>query len=551
VRSPLPLLWAATLFAVGLASTATPLRAQGFPVASVARIGGELDRLQRLTALGDSVADLTALNRAFGRQLSPRDANRDAGHDPRHDAVLLFAPELFSVAHTAHPWRGNDGALRAGVGRNLLLTAGLAYQANIVSFTLLPQLLHEENGRFQTIPYPQDSSPPRSVWANPFYGPSNSLDYPLRFGSGSRTTVEWQGRLAVTFTPALRIGAGREERWWGPGVENALVLSNNAPALEQIFIESAAPIETAAGRFSYVYLLARVNESEFFDEDASNDRRTLSAGMLIWDPAPRFSLLPTLGLTRAVLNAEGPTLANAFSLFADAGRPWARPEDAARGMDQITGVFAHWRAPSERAAAWVEWVRYEQPASLREFLEQPGHSQGYTLGLEQARPLSRGTLHYAAEFSYMEPSTSIRTRPVETSYVGKGTVQGWTQEGQMLGPWIGPGASSQWLRADYRTPGWRTGVTLGRLRRDANVRFQNLPNLSREDVQLYASARYARTWRGLDWQLEYTEGARLNHLYQSYPVPGATGGETRGIDLLNRSLALTISAQLPQEKLFP
>jgi len=534
----------ATLVAALVASlvaslfAANPAAAQGTSRVQIARIGGELERLQRLLALGDSAADLNALNRAFGRQFA-------FSYDGR-DQQVLIAPELFSVSHSAHPWGGNDGSLRAGVGANLLLTAGVSFQAKRLAVTLLPQIIHEQNGRFQTIPYSQAESPPRDVWANPFYGPNNSLDYPQRFGNQSRTALELQGRVAVTVMPALRVGAGREERWWGPGVQNALVLSNNAAPLEQLFIESAAPIETSIGRFSYTYLLGRLKESEFFDDDASNDHRALSAGILIWDPSARFALLPTLGVTRAVVSDRAADFQAAMNLFAKTGRTWTRPGEARRGMDNITGVFAQWRAPAQRAAAWVEWVRYEQPATLREFLEQPGHAQGYTLGIEQARPLTRGTLHYAAEFSYAEPSPSIRTRPVETSYVGKGTAQGWTNQGQMIGPWIGPGASSQWLRVDYRRDEWRSGVTLGRLRRDANVRFQNLPNLSREDLQLYISLRYARRWRGMDAQLEYTEGARLNHLYQSFLVPGGTGGETTGVDLLNRSLSFTLSSQLPR-----
>ena len=506
--------------------------------ATVARIGGELDRAQHLQSLRDSLADLRQLQRANGTQLPWAYAGRDT--------FLVLLPELWIGAHSAHPWGGNDGALRAGVGRNLLLTAGLAYQSRVVSVTLLSQLLHEDNGRFQTIPYPQELTPRRNVWANPFYGPGNSLDYPLRFGTEPRTRLMLQGRVAVTPTPALRIGLGREERWWGPGVQNALLLSNNAPAFDQVFVEAPRPIETALGRVSYVYVLGRLEESAFFDDDPQNDRRVISAALVSWDPTARFPLLPVLGITRAVISDREPGLAAAATLFADAGRPWARPADSTRGLDQITGLFALWRAPAQGAAAWVEWVRYEQPASLREFMEQPGHGQGYTLGLEQARPLARGTLHLATEFSYVEPSPSIRVRPVETSYTGQGTPQGWTHEGQMLGPWIGPGGSSQWLRADYWAATWRGGVTLGRLRRDANVRFLNLPNLSREDVSLYAGVRVARSWRGLDLQLEYTQGARLNHLYQSYAIPGDSAGGTTGVDLLNRSLALTISPRLPR-----
>lgn len=537
MRRLLPLLLPPLARVVVATLLATDLAAQGAPLTPFARLGGEVDRARRVESLLDTTSSLDRLLRASGTQTRVQLANRDT--------VLLFQPELFTVSHSAHPWRGNDGSLRAGVGQNVLLTTGLAYRGSRVSVTLLPQFLYERNGDFQTIPYPRTLVPQRSVWANPFYTPDNSLDYPQRFGDVSRSQVELQGRMSFRASRAVQFGVGREERWWGPSVENALVLSNNAPPLEQLFIESPEPIATRLGRLSYVYVLARVQESAFFDDDPFNNQRSLSAAAISFEPAVLKGLVPTIGMTRAVLANRSPSFATVLDVFRDVGRPWARPAEASRGRDQITGLFARWSAPQAGAAAWIEWVRYEQVASFRELLEEPGHSQGYTLGAEQAKPLGPGLLHVAIEFTYSEPSPSIRVRPVKTSYTGQGTVQGWTHDGQMLGPWIGPAASSQWLRADYRRPDWRTGVTFGRVRRDANVRFLNPADYWREDVQLYAGARYARTWRGLDAQVEFTQGVRLNHLYQAYQVPGTTSDESTGVDLLNRSLSITISPRLP------
>ncbi len=527
----------AALVAASVARTA-PLSAQLITVEPFARLGSEVERARRAVGLRDSTGGLEWVLRSSGGQAIDAIVARNG--------LTLFQPELHAVTHSAHPWGGNDGALRAGVGLNVSASTGLAAQYRMLSVAVVATPIAEENGYFQTIPYSEFVSPTRNVWANPFYAGGNSMDYPQRFGNRRRQVVDWEGRLALRLHDAARIGVSREQRWWGPGLQQALVVSNNAPAIPQVFLESASPLRSPVGHFSYAYMLGRLEESPYFDGDPANDTRSLSALTLVWEPQSRFPLLPTIGLTRAVMNREAPGLGTALDVFADAGRPWARPAEGGRGLDQITGLFARWRAPAAGAAAWMEWVRYEQPASFRDYLEGPGHAQGYTLGAEHVTPWWRGHIYAAAEFSYAEPSPSIRVRPVESSYVGKGTAHGWTHQGQMLGPWFGPAGSSQWARADYWAGSWRAGFSLGRLRRDANHRFQNLPALSREDVQLYYGLRFAKTLGGLDVQLEFTEGARLNHLFQSYGVPGATGGETTGVDLLNRSFALTISPKLPR-----
>lgn len=477
------------------------------------------------------------MSRATGSGIAALRAGRDT--------LVVLLPEFATSYHSAHPWSGNDGLLRQGRGRNAQLSAGLAARWGPFTAVILPQYAEEANLAFQVRQYPQPVvDPARNLWANPFYRPGNTMDYPQRFGDRPRAVLRPQGRIAYEPGLGIRIGVGSETRWWGPGLQNALLLSSNAPAIEQIFLESAAPIQTPLGQFGYTYLLGRLNESEFFDFKSENDQRSLSAASLNWTPPPSWSLLPDLSLSRAVMARQSPGMATALDFARNVGRPWSRPADTLSQREQITTVAALWRVPEAGVEAWVEWARYELPGTFREYLEQPGHAQGYTLGFQWAKPVSLGLLHIATEFSYAEPSPSIRTRPIKTSYVGTSVEQGWTHEGQMLGPWIGPAASSQWAMADlYRGP-WRVGGTLGRLRRDAEFRFIEPFPLKREDIQMYASLRVGRTLWGWDALLEYTDAVRLNHLFQAFPIPGTSGNDTEGVDLINRSLLFTISPHL-------
>lgn len=470
--------------------------------------------------------------------------SRIAGLAAMRDTVLLLGPEVFSTYNSAHPWGFNDGPLRAGRGFNAMASAGIAGRFRDLTFAFVPQIVREANLDFQTIPYPQPLVPERKVWANPFYPRPTSLDYPQRFGDSTRAAFTAQWRLALDVTPKLRVGIGDENRWWGPSVMNGTLLSANAPGFRQLFVEMPQPLATGVGRFEAQYLLGELKESEFFDFDRGNDARSLSAAILTWRAPDGWGAWPTLGVARAVMANGPPRVGTLLDFARDVGRPWARASDTTSGREQIFQLFAHWLFPAEGFEAYAEWVRFEQVASLREALEQPGHSQGYTLGAQWARPWRAGVLQLRTEVSYMEPSASIRVRPVRTSYTSAHVPQGWTHRGQMLGPAIGPAGSSQWLSGDYRKERWRAGLSLGRLRRDANYRFLNPLPPKRDDVQLYAALRAGRRLGVMDVLVEFTEGLRLNHLYQAYEL-GTPDGGAEGVDLLNRTLSVTLTPHLP------
>ena len=526
-------------FVAGLAmsGSSAPLAAQSVPPAALPLPGSEAEAVMRLhQLLGQESADGMML-RTVGNRIEALRSGRDT--------VVLFGAEGLYSYNSAHPWGFNDGPLRAGRGANFLVRAGFAARRARLTVVVIPQVIRESNTEFQTIPWPQPNSPTRNVWANPFYPLPTSLDMPQRFGDQPRNEVRLQGRVALDVTRALRVGAGNENRWWGPGVRNGLLLSANAGGFPHLFLEAPAPIETKIGNWEYQYLLGRLDESELFDFDDTNNGRSFSAAAVTWQAPERFGEWPVIGVSRAVMSRTGPGLATALDFLRDVGRPWSRTADSISGRDQITTLFTRWRFPTQGAEAYAEWARYEQPASVREFMEQPGHMQGYTVGAQWARPWRTGTLQFQSELSYLEPSASVRYRPIGTTYTSPSVPQGWTHDGQMIGPSIGPGASSQYLAADLWMPTWRAGLSLGRWRRDANYRFLNPLPPKREDLSLWASFRGGMSLGVMDVLVEFTNGVRLNHLYQAYEL-NTPDGRTEGVDLLNRSLAVTLMPRMPR-----
>lgn len=459
-------------------------------------------------------------------------------------AAQLLAPELRVVTNSGLPNSMNDDALWAGRGLNVALTAGFGARLGRVQIIVAPTYVSEANRPFQVIPYSQQTTPRRSQWANPFHPLPESIDLPLRFGDAPRSRV-FPGQSSITADAgAVTAGFGTENRWWGPGIRNAIVLSSNAPGFAHAFVQTTRPLRTKAGYFDAQLIAGELHESDFFDFSADNDRRSVSGLALTWSPAGDRGL--TLGAMRLViarLGAGDNAARGAFDVFRSVGRPNADTSatEASSTRDQIFSLFARWVLAPAGFEAYAEWARFEEPASFRDFLEFPQHSQGYTLGLQWAKPLTNGTFRLQSEVSYLEPSTTFRLKRAFTGYTSRAVTQGFTERGEALGAAIGPGSSSQWIAADVFRERYRAGVFFGRVRWDDGALFEpSVPQFKAPDVSLFGGLRAGTTWRGVHALFEFTHTLRINYLFQGY-LDNAAKEKKSGIDLSNTTLALTLS----------
>jgi hypothetical protein len=458
--------------------------------------------------------------------------------------IGLIAPEARAIHNSGLPYSLNDGPVWAGRGWNEAITAGAFLADGPVRLIIAPTFVSEQNELFQVIPYSQGLVPHRSEWANPFHPLPESIDLPLRFGDRPHHYVD-AGQSSLTVdAQAVSFGVANENLWWGPGIRNAITLSDNAAGFPHLFLQTRQPLATPAGKFDAQWIVGQLSESGFFDDSASNNARSLSGLAATWSPA--FDTTFTFGIARLVMgtrrNGAFPVGA-AFDVFRDVGHPFTdtTAASAPSGLDQITSFFGRWVLPSAGLEAYAEWARFEEPLSLRDLLEYPGHSEAYTLGFQWAHALDAyRTFQLQSEASYLEPDPSLRLRPVATTYTSRDVPQGFTQRGQSLGASIGPGSSSQWLAGDVFASTWRLGAYLSRIRWDNGVLFEPIvPQFKRQDVTLLAGLRAGYSWRGASAMLDFAHGARFDYLYQAYVLsPGRTGG----IDLINNTLSLTLTA---------
>ena len=527
----------AAALAAAIAMRAHATAAQGVGGSPVMILGGDADDRLRIGQLLGQPTTGVVLIRSTSRLVPVADSSLQQN-------LRLGLPEVRAVRNSGLPFSMNDGPLWAGRGWNESVTASAFWRENGVTIIFAPTFVSSSNEAFQVIPYRQDGQaiPPRNVWANPFHPLPESIDLPLRFGDRSRQSFSL-GQSSVTYNAGgAALGVATENLWWGPGIQNAITLSNNAAGFPHLFVQTRQPLHTRAGTFDAQWIVGELTESNFFDSNPSNDHRSLAGVAATWTTP--FDSALTLGFARLVMGAQQDgsfPLGAAFDVLRSAGHlnvdtSAAVPPDA---RDQITSFFARWLLPGFEA--YVEWARFEEPTSLQDFLEYPAHSEGYTLGFQWAHDMSAGrAFRLQSEASYMEPDPSLRLRPTAVTYTSRAVPQGFTQEGQMLGAAIGPGASSQWLAGDVVAQKWRLGSYLGRIRWD-NGTFEEpiVPFFKRQDVSLFAGLRAGASWHDVNLLVDFTHAARFNYLFQTYTVPNSA--QTKGIDLINNTLSVTLS----------
>ena len=447
----------------------------------------------------------------------------------------------------------NDGALWAGRGISSRTSAGIAWRAGRVSVVLAPELITSSNLYFELRvpwierpPIPPDRSLFQFEWYA--YGPY-SIDMPTRFGTEPAKRLHpGNSSVALRFGDT-QMGFGTENNWWGPGIYNALVLSNNASGFPHFFFRSARPLATRWGALDFRWIVGGLSESAFFDTVSTNDLRSISAGAVTLRLNRPSGL--TIGAARSVWGTSegwGEIPFRWLELFHGTGRPNNRAATDSTvdpgGREQIYSLFARYVLPSAGLETYVEWGRTEFPSSLRDLLVSPNHTQAYTLGLQWQRPIHNESalLRFGAENTTVEQSVTIRDRPVGVWYTSRRVIQGYTNRGQPLGAAVVPGSSGQTIVVDYVRPNLSLGLRFGRIRYNEDVRgISPVPDFKSwctHDIYLYMGPRAAAETRWGRAELDLTFGNRIQAWFQV--GNGCPRGDAQ-VDIRNKTVRFTLS----------
>jgi hypothetical protein len=421
-------------------------------------------------------------------------------------AAALIVPQLLMVGNSELPFSQNNSAMWAGRGVSTRTVLGFRMAVPHGSLVFAPQLVASENQGFHIREGFYQPDWPRGYegdgYTLPYIFYTFPIDQPLRFGDAAVRKFNWGESTLSLSAGGFEGGVSNENNWWGPGIRNALILSDNAPGFPHLFMRTSRPIKTPLGGVELRWLVGELRESPYFDTVATNNVRSLAAGgatlQTRWDP----NLI--IGIARSVYATakdRGAIPARFFDVFKRASK--RNPEvltevwdglPISGGRDQLLSLFARWVFPKNGAEVYGEWARTKIPASVTEFITYPNHTQGYTIGMQwRGNSWSGGTVRFQGEITQLEQSATFRDGPVGSWYTSSRVIQGYTNRGQVIGASNGPGSSSQFIALDFLKSSWQFGAFAGRIRWNEDVHstygFPGYVTYCSHDVTIYPGIR--------------------------------------------------------------
>ena len=363
--------------------------------------------------------------------------------------IRAYGPEYFSSYNTKSPFGVNDGALWQGRGYNLSFSAGLRVEGYGFEATVRPQVSWMQNLDYE-IMKPAGNREYGSYYQN--------CDAPQRFGKDSFNTFDWGDTEIRWSWKNFTIGYGTQAVWVGPNYLYPLLLSNNAASFPKFDIGLRRTslfipwIEKYAGDLEVRALVGKLTESDYFDNDLTNDNRMYVLFSLSY--AVPFIPGLTLGANKVCISRwdDSEWIYYLNPLYA------GQKLNTKYGEDQKASLTADWLFEKVGAEFYAE-IGIDDFLSdglkFYEYARYPFHTMSYTLGYQQAFDIAPqknlyGKLNF--EWNNTEPSQDYQMWGTYNFGCHHQLTQGYTNRGQWLGSGLGYGGNSQYLSFTLYSP---------------------------------------------------------------------------------------------------
>jgi hypothetical protein len=338
-------------------------------------------------------------------------------------------------------------------GYQSYLSAGFFAKFGPLSIQIKPEYVFAGNGKFKEY--------------SSHYG---AADLPVRFGDGPYSRLSWgQSSVRLNFDP-VSIGISNENLWWGPGVQNSILMSNTAAGFKHLTLNTTRPIKTPIGSIEAQIIAARLEGSGYTD-GLPDDWRYLSG--MVFSYQPRWVPGLFLGTTRS-FQTYHEDMDNSFGDYLPLFQAFQKKntnEDAKR-RDQLTSVFARWLLTKANAEVYFEYGINDHSYNTRDFLMSPEHSRAYTIGMNKLIPYKGRKDEYiqvGIELTHMEQSLDRIIRDAGEWYMHHQVLHGYTNRGEVLGAGIGPGGNFQSLNVSWVKGLKRIGLQLEHYEHNADL----------------------------------------------------------------------------------
>lgn len=391
---------------------------------------------------------------------------RFAGRWGRLTLLPLTITQQFT---THHPYGWNDGSMIAAKGYQALVSMGIHTLLGPVELQLQPEFVYASNAAYET---------------NGQYG-SNA-------GGTYSRILPGQSSIRVS-SGALSVGVSTENLWWGPGIRNSLVMTNNAPGFGHIFFKTRRPIKTAIGNFEWQLIGGKLLSDKGLPYEnynlkpvaLSGDWRYLSGVVISYHPKWVPGLF--LGVSRITQTYNNDLsippdgfFERYFTVLALAVEKKNVSNDDNKSRDQIASFFLRWMLTKAKAEFYIEYGFNDYGVNVRDYLMAPTHAGAYIAGFKKIVTLNDqlSRLEFGAEITQLSQSPDYLVRDAGNWYTHNQVLQGYTNNNQIMGAGAGLGCNVQSMTSTW-IKGWKQlGILLERVERDPLSHTNNWIDLS-------------------------------------------------------------------------
>ncbi|WP_265834937.1 capsule assembly Wzi family protein [Pedobacter sp. MR22-3] len=476
----------------------------------------------------------------------------DSSYSLLHFRKLLYSNPKFKTqiyalplawqqqVNSHHPYGMNDGSMVQAKGYETQISAGIYAKIGPLSIQLRPEYVYAQNLKFQRLA----DAPNGVYWNTPvtgfFY---NRIDLPDRMGNKPYSKLSLgQSSIRLNVGP-VSAGFSNENLWWGPGVKNSLLMSNNASGFRHVTLNTTRPVKTYIGSFEAQIIGGRLEQSGFtLNRDPTVPQairnelfqkpyewRYISGMVLTYQPKWVPGLY--LGFDRTfVVNRSkmGNKFGDYFPIFSQVEKVgYVTPEgtyseDAAE-RDQYISFFTKYVFTESKAEVYFQFGRNDHSYDLRDALAEPEHTRAYVVGMRKLIPLKRADefIQVGVELTQLERSATTQLRDYPTWYIHGQVLDGYTNQGQVLGAGIGPGSNLQTLDVSWVKGLKRIGLQLERKVNDNDLFYEfafasgdKRQYINRHWIDLAIGSTFSWNFKRFVANAQLTYIRSLNYQYQ-------------------------------------
>jgi len=479
-----------------LCATATHGAAGQFGPSADIFAGGELENyLRYLQTLG-----LVPLYPWGARAFSPAEVDHLVPADTSHPWAARYnfaarpsfswvSPAANARINTTFPFGYNDGPVWAGRGVTLDVQAGFAARRGVLSLMVAPLAFVAQNTAFPLMPNGETGTLAYRDATHLF-----EIDRPQRFGDGVYARLDpGQSTLRLDWH-AVAAGVTTANQYWGPATEFPIMLGNNAPGFAHVFLGTARPVDLWLVRIHGRLIWGRLGQSAFSPETAAAGVRFATG--IVLDFTSRWVPGLELGVTRFSHRpwpAGGPSLDDLLRILSGSHGGSA---NAFAGDNQLATVFFRWVLPRSGFEVYGEYGRDDYNVGVRDFVQEPDYSGGYTIGFRKVtRRSGKRLLAVRAEVQNLQVPSLAQGRPWLPFYVHANDVrQGHTQLGQVLGSEAGVGGAGSVIAVEAFSPRSRWSWSWTRIYREQRGDRMGLAPPDPNGVDVQHALAVERLW---------------------------------------------------------